>query len=296
MSENKIFPEGMGFDEALNRIARVNPEDLPEPTETNGKAKPFVKWAGGKRQLLDVLIARIPPKFRTYHEPFLGGGALFWRLVPEKAILSDVNIDLVITYRVIQETPLDLIESLKRHKENHSKTYFYAVRDNDNIKEPVEVAARFIYLNKTCYNGLYRVNRSGKFNVPFGRYVNPAILEEKTIMACHSALEGVEVRYCDFSVCEPSKNDFVYLDPPYYGTYSGYSKDRFGIDKHRDLSDYCKKLDKSGAYFMLSNSDTPEIRDLYKSFLCETVEAPRTISCKGSQRKSASELLVRNYQ
>ena len=295
MSEN-IFPEGMGFDEAMNRLARVNPADLTEPPDTNGKAKPFIKWAGGKRQLLDVLTSKIPPKFEVYHEPFLGGGALFWRLVPQKAVLSDVNIDLVITYKVIQETPLELIESLQRHKENHGKDYFYAVRENDNTKDPIELAARFIYLNKTCYNGLYRVNKKGKFNVPFGRYVNPAILEEGTIMACHSALQGVEVRYCDFSACEPSTDDFVYLDPPYYGTYSGYVKGGFSLDKHRDLSEYCKKLDKSGAYFMLSNSDTPEIRDFYKSFLCETVEASRTISCKGSKRKSTTELLVRNYQ
>jgi len=292
MSE-KIFPEGMGFDEALSRVARVNPEDLPDPPEVNGKAKPFCKWAGGKRQLLDVLLAKIPPKFKVYHEPFLGGGALFWRLAPQRAILSDVNIDLVITYKVIQETPLELIESLQRHKENHGKDYFYAVRDNDIIKDPVELAARFIYLNKTCYNGLYRVNKSGKFNVPFGRYVNPAILEEETIMACHSVLQGVDVRYSDFAAVEPSENDFVYLDPPYYGTYSGYASGGFNLDNHRDLLEYCKKLDKLGVYFMLSNSDTTETRDLYKTFTCEIVEAPRTISCKGSQRKTTKELLVR---
>ena len=202
----------------------------------------------------------------------------------------------MITYKVIQETPLELIEALKIHKENHCKDYYYAVRDNDNHKDPVELAARFIYLNKTCYNGLYRVNKKEKFNVPMGSYINPAILEEETIMACHSALDGVGIRYSDFTTCEPVRNDFVYLDPPYHKTYSGYVSGGFSLDDHRKLSEYCKKLNKSGTYFMLSNSDTPEMRDLYKAFSCEIVEAPRTISCKGASRKTTRELLVRNYQ
>ena len=278
-----------------NKNASVGdkPFILTNPSE---KAKPFVKWVGGKRQLLDILIARIPLEFGTYYEPFLGGGALFWRLEPSKAILSDVNIDLVNTYKVIQETPVELIESLRKHKKNHSKDYYYTIRDNNSYKDSVELAARFIYLNQTCYRGLYRVNKSGKFNVSVGLNVNPAILDEVTIMACYLALKGIEIRYSDFASCEPDRSDFVYLDPPYHAAYSEYSKDGFNVDKHKELSEYCKGLDKKGIYFMLSNSDTPEIRDFYKVFSCETVEAIYTLSRKGSGRKTAQELLIRNYQ
>lgn len=298
--DKKIFPEDMEFEEAINRLAKVNPQDLSStpPEKTDGRARPFVKWAGGKGKLLDVLISKIPSKFKTYYEPFLGGGALFWRLAPRKAVLSDVNIDLVITYKVIQETPMELIESLRNHNEKNTKEYFYAVRDNEkNTKDPVEVAARFIYLNKTCYNGLYRVNKKGKFNVPFSRSAkNPLILDEGTILACHEALRGVDIRYSDFVSCEPVGEDFVYLDPPYHETYNGYSINGFSLDNHKKLSEYCKNLNKRGVFFMLSNSDTPQMKNFYKEFSCEIVKAPRTISCKGSQRKATTELLVRNYQ
>lgn len=224
-----------------------------------------------------------------------GGGALYWKLQPDKAVLSDINIDLIITYKVIQKKPLELIDSLKYHKENNSKTYYLKIRDKDVINDPVEVASRFIYLNKTCFNGLYRVNKQGKFNVPFGRYVNPLILDEKGIMACHQILKNATIQKKEFTECKPTKKDFVYLDPPYHKTYSSYSDKGFSIEDHIKLSEFCNSLNKAGIYFMLSNSDTEEIRDLYKNYQIFEIDAPRRINCQGHSRQNVSELLIKNY-
>ncbi len=273
----------------------MNPNDLKETNHSSNGISPFVKWVGGKRGILNVLVQNLPEFYKGYYEPFIGGGALFWKLQPQKAVISDVNIDLIITYKVIQKKPLELIDSLKYHKENHNKTYYYKVRNKDVITSPVEVASRFIYLNKTCFNGLYRENSKGKFNVPFGKYANPLILDDIGIMACHKVLQTTTIKNEDFTSCKPNKNDFVYLDPPYHKTYSGYSDKGFSIDRHIELADFCKALNKDGVYFMLSNSATDEIKGLYKSFNIVNVEAPRRVSCKAQSRQNISEFLIKNY-
>ncbi|MBL7057813.1 DNA adenine methylase [Patescibacteria group bacterium] len=264
--------------------------------------QPFVKWVGGKRSLINELIKRLPKNFNSYYEPFIGGGALFFSLCNklEKAILIDKNLELVITYNAIKKQPKKLIERLKQHARNHSETHYYFVRQNKPTS-PLDIAARFLYLNKTCFNGLYRVNKSGGFNVPIGKYSNPNIVQESNILACHKALDVAEIKYGDFSHVEPQKQDFAYFDPPYHPTseasFTAYTKDNFMESDQIRLRDYIVKLHRKGVYIMLSNSSTEFIRDLYKAkyFNHHEVFAPRYINCKPGERGKVSELLITNY-
>lgn len=294
MSEQAAL--GMDFNEALARIANRRPklEELP-----TGEARPFIKWAGGKRSLMAKLLAAMPKQYGKYHEPFIGGGALFFAAKPKAALIADINLDLVITYGIIQKNPAALIAKLKQHKAKHNEDYYYRIRKQFVLTDAVEIAARFIYLNKTCYNGLYRVNAKGEFNVPMGSYTNPLIVDELTIMACHEALKGVEVRYLDFTKVEPAKGDFIYLDPPYHPvddtSFTKYTKADFNEADQLRLFEYCEALDKKGVKFLLSNSDTRFIQNLYKGYTIESVEAPRNINCKPGRRQGAKEVLVRNY-
>jgi DNA adenine methylase len=266
---------------------------------------PFLKWAGGKRQLLSHLLARVPEKFGSYHEPFVGGGALFFALQPKRAYLSDTNRELVNCYRVIQDSVGPLIEDLKKHV--YDQEYFYKVRDIDRNSEyekwnRIEKASRLIFLNRTCYNGLYRVNSRGFFNTPFGRYTDPKIVDEPNLRACHKVLKDAKI------VCESylnvelivKKGDFVYFDPPYFpvsatSSFASYSSDGFTADNHRELRDLCKRLDRKGVRFMLTNSSTPFVRELYADFKVEAVEANRAINSKGARRGKIHELIVTNY-
>jgi DNA adenine methylase len=188
-------------------------DDLLQPDNLTA---PFVKWVGGKRSLLKDLISHLPEKFDTYYEPFVGGGALFFTIHNQlkNAFLSDINLDLIITYKAIQKDPQKLIEILNKHSVNHSKDYYYKIRDSHNLCNPLEVAARLIYLNRTCYNGLYRVNRAGHFNVPMGSYKNPSIINEKNILTCSEALKNVKIEMKAFDSIRPKAGDLVYFDPP----------------------------------------------------------------------------------
>lgn len=264
--------------------------------------KPFVKWAGGKRYILDEISSRLPKKFNCYFEPFLGGGAVYFKFVDKvkSATLSDNNAELINAYRVIKSSPLELINKLRVLASNHSKEFYYFVRKR-NPKGKVDRAARFIYLNRTCYNGLYRVNNAGRFNVPVGRYINPAIVQEENVIECHKVLKSTRLLCTDFENIKPKKGDFVYIDPPYqpseYGGFTRYTREDFTKEDQLRLSDFVKELTKSGVYVMVSNSKSQLVQKLYpgKYFKIHTVYAPRFVNCKGDRRKKVKELLITNY-
>ena len=280
---------GMDFDRVLERIADI-------PTEIVLATKPFLKWVGGKRSILPELIARMPKEYTSYHEPFLGGGALFFATKPKEAYLSDINFHLIITYQAVRDDVETLIKYLKNHEKNHNYEYYQQARKKlFKEKDPTKIAGLLIYLNKTCFNGLYRVNSQGFFNVPMGDYKNPQVLDEETLRNDSELLQGITIKQHSFSQIKPKKKAFYYLDPPYHQTYEGYASGGFGDDEHRALATFCRLIDSTGGYFMLSNSDTPFVRELFNGYTIEIVSASRMVSCKAHQRGKENELIVRNY-
>ena len=279
-----------------------------EKKEQNSRPspKPFVKWAGGKGQLLLELLERAPKSFSRYFEPFLGGGAFFWALEPKVAYLSDSSAELINCYSVIKNNLEELIEDLGQHI--YERSYYYKIRDldrNENFSKlpPVHRASRFIYLNKTCFNGLYRVNSKGQFNVPLGKYSNPKILDKNNLYLCQKALEGIDLKAQSYSSIEKKvqKNDFVYLDPPYTpisktANFTSYAKENFGLREQKELANFCKQLDQKSVSFMLTNSYTSFNLDLYKSFNIEVVKSSRNINSNASARSGCREIIVRNYK
>ncbi|MFP3018093.1 MAG: DNA adenine methylase [Candidatus Tisiphia sp.] len=291
---------GISFNEALSKIGKSVLKNDDIIIENDSKAKPFVKWVGGKRSLIKELSTRTPQTYKRYYEPFVGGGALLFALTPSSATISDINLDLVITYAVIKNNPQELIKLLTKHKVNHCEEYYYKIRKQFINDNDVEVAGRFIYLNKTCYNGLYRSNNKGEFNVPMGKYKNPAIVDETNIIACSKLLQNVDIKHQDFSEISPNKGDFVYIDPPYHPinnkSFTKYTKLDFTEIDQIKLYQKCKELNDKGVYFMLSNSNIQFIKHMYKDFYIEIIEVPRTINCKANERKNAEEVLIRNYE
>jgi DNA adenine methylase len=267
--------------------------------------KPFVKWAGGKSQLLPELVERLPKQYEKYFEPFAGGAALFFHLRPRKAFLVDTNENLINTYRVIQDRVEDLIDDLKQHI--YDRDYYNRIRDMDRTEayqtwSDVQKASRLIYLNKTCYNGLYRVNSRGEFNTPFGRYSNPTILNAANLRACSCALQKTKLVTGSFlSIAKRiTSKDFVYFDPPYSplsatANFTGYSQGGFDALMQEKLRDFCDHLDRRGVRFMLSNSSAPLILELYRSYKVEFVFASRTINSKAKDRGKIPEVIVTNY-
>lgn len=281
----------------------------PATTHSDSHLKPFLKWAGGKRQLLPVLTHLMPPGFHTYFEPFVGAGALLLELQPRQAVLSDLNQELISCYRVIQKHPEELIAQLQNHR--NSSDYFYAIRGLDRHPEvftqldEIQQASRMIFLNKTCYNGLYRVNRKGEFNAPFGRYRNPGIVDEAGIRSIHRFLNARPVRIlnADFelAVAGARAGDFVYFDPPYdpisgSASFTAYQGGGFGHNEQRRLARVVHDLTRRGCRVMLSNSATDFIRSLYKDLHVQRVAATRRINSVGTRRGEIDELLVLNYQ
>jgi DNA adenine methylase len=265
---------------------------------------PFLKWAGGKGQLLGQLTEYLPKGFGTYYEPFLGGGALFFHLLPERAVLSDLNAELIQVYKSVREDPNGLMAALDKYRSRPvTEDYFYKVRQQDPRElSNLDRAARAVFLNKTCFNGLYRVNSKGEFNVPFGHYRNPAFYVAENIQAASAALKGAELWAVDFrEACKrPRRGDFVYFDPPYQpltttAAFTDYTREGFGEADQRDLAEVFRELDKRGCMVMLSNSTTPMLRDLYREFKSVTLKAKRAISCKGNGRGAIDELLIMNY-
>jgi DNA adenine methylase len=268
-------------------------------------SKPFLKWAGGKSQLLPELVKRLPSGYERYFEPFAGGAALFFYLQPERACLVDVNPDLTNTYRVIRDQVEALIEDLKQHI--YDRDYFYRVRDVDRTDiyqcwSDVQKASRLIYLNKTCYNGLYRVNAKGEFNTPFGSYTHPTILDADNLRNCSRALQNTEILTGSFLAIAPyiRPTDFVYFDPPYAplsatAKFTSYSQKGFSAAMQVELRDFCDQLHQQGIRFMLSNSAAPPILELYSAYKIEYVQATRTINSKVSDRGKIHEVIVTNY-
>jgi DNA adenine methylase len=276
--------------------------------------KPFVKWVGGKRQLLLQFRSRnlFPPEefnplTAIYHEPFVGGGAMFFDLKPKKAILSDMNAELVITYNVIKNDVENLIKKLNHHKSKNNKEYFLKIRAKDvNKLTSLDVAARFIYLNRTCFNGLFRVNSSGGFNVPYGKNKNPMICDEENLRKVSKSLRGIRIIHEDYKkvLDRAKKGDFVYFDPPYYpvnktSSFTSYTKEAFLEKEQMELSSTFLELHNRGCYVMLSNSNTPFIRELYRNLgdkiKIKKVYATRAINSVASKRGEIKELVIINY-
>lgn len=275
----------------------------------NKLVSPFLKWVGGKRQLISEISKYIPKHINTYYEPFLGGGAILFHLQPEKAVVNDINTELINVYNTIKDDVDDLINDLHRHKNNDD--YFYSIRNLDRNKDQysnltnIEKASRLIYLNKTCYNGLFRVNRAGEFNTPFGNYKNPNIINEITLRAVSDYLNNSNIKFLnlDFAdaVKDAEKGDFVYFDPPYdpissSSSFTGYDKGGFNKNEQIELKTLCDNLNKKGVKFLLSNSSTPFILDLYKDYKIEFIKATRMINSKANLRGEIDEVLVRNYE
>jgi len=278
------------------------------------RPRPFVKWVGGKRQLAKQFrdLDLYPPdefdtETATYFEPFVGGGAMFFDLLPQKAVLSDMNQELVITYNIIKNNTDALIKKLEEYQKKNSKEYFLKIRAQEISKlSPLSVAARFIYLNRTGFNGLYRVNRKGIFNVPYGDNKNPLICDEKNLRKVSVALKNTKIFLQDYKkvLDTAKKGDFIYFDPPYYpvsttASFTGYTKEGFLEKEQTELRDVFAKLHKRGCFVMLSNSDTPFINKLYsnlnKEITINKVFAGRAINSKGSGRGKISEVVVINY-
>src|SRR5690554_5777841 len=283
------------------------------PAKPEVAARPFLKWAGGKQQLLAEYESYFPNAFRRYFEPFLGGGAVFFHLrmtgrLPGAVYLFDNNEELIKVYIMVRDNPDELIKILAVHKERHCRDYYYAIRNLDrridalNALNDPERAARTIYLNRTCFNGLYRVNKKGEFNVPMGRYKKPHILDEDLLKADSYALQGVNIEAGDFrSVVELAEpGDFFYFDPPYHplsktSSFTGYTAGSFSEQDQRDLAAVFTRLTAKGCLCMLSNSHTPFILELYRKFRIETVRANRAINAKSSGRGAVAEAVVLNY-
>ncbi len=266
---------------------------------------PIVKWVGGKRQLMFELLKNMPENYNRYFEPFIGGGALFFELQPDNAYISDMNEELINLYQVVRDNVDELITDLQKH--DISKEYFMEIRNIDRTEEyknwsNVKKASRFIYLNRTCFNGMYRVNSKGEFNVPFGHYKNPKILDENNLINCSNLLQRTEIKHADFSeiLKKVKKGDFVYFDPPYVplsetSSFTSYTKDGFDIDMQFKLRDVCDELDSMGVKFLLSNSDTKLVNELYENYNIKKVFASRQINANADGRGKITEVLVRNY-
>lgn len=270
----------------------------------NGPPSPFLKWAGGKGQLAGHILARLPAKSGTYYEPFIGGGAIFFTLVAEgrikRAVLGDRNAALVELYEVVRDHVENLATLLSQHTHRHSEEYFYEVRAQDpTVLDAVQRASRFIFLNRTCFNGLYRVNSKGRFNVPFGRYKNPRICDPEGLRNASRALQNVTLRLADFEdvVAAARPGDAVYFDPPYYplsrtSSFTAYDPYPFREPEHERLAAVHRGLGERGIFSLLSNSDCPYTRSLYAGLDVETVEATRNINSVGTKRGKITELLV----
>ena len=270
---------------------------------------PFIKWVGGKRSVLPELMSRLPSTFNQYWEPFVGGGALYFALSEQlqtrkaNAYLSDMNEDLILAYRAVQQHLPALIVLLQAHETAHAldqKTYYYQTRAHVP-KDPIERAARFIYLNRTCFNGLWRVNQKGLFNVPMGAYKTPGIANKQTLQQASAALTGCHIAYQPYQDIKPLPHDLVYFDPPYdpltkTASFTAYSKDKFGDEAQIKLKEKMDELTKQGVNVMLSNSNTPFIRSLYANYTIEVIRVGRAIAASTASRKPVEEVIVRNYQ
>jgi DNA adenine methylase len=265
------------------------------------KPRPFLKWAGGKNRLLGDLRRSVPREFKRYIEPFLGGGAMFFDLLPQNAYLSDSNEELVQCYKTVARHPRQLIQFLER-LQNTDEEFYRARATRPETLDDIARAARFIFLNKTCYNGLYRVNKQGHFNTPYGHYGAVSLFDRDNIFAVSRSLQNQDLFCMDYRrILEiAERGDFIYLDPPYlpvgkFADFKRYTKESFHGDDHVHLAGVFKALSDRGCHVLLSNSFHPTIASLYREFSQATVFAPRYVNCKGDKRGKIKELLIANY-
>jgi DNA adenine methylase len=275
---------------------------MPTVVQPTIAPRPFLKWAGGKSQLIQQYIPYFPKEFKTYYEPFIGGGAVFFYLNPPSAVLTDINAELVNTYRCVRDHVEELIVLLEAHQIRHCKEYYYAVRQHKHLTE-LEKAARIIYLNKTCFNGLYRENSQGEFNVPLGRYKNPKICNPLLLRSVCTALQKTQIKVRPFEYIldyASSCDDFVYFDPPYHpisptSNFTAYSRYAFRPTDQIRLQEVFAELAQRGVKVMLSNSDCKFIRDLYCDFNIYSISASRLINSNANKRGRISEVLITSY-
>lgn len=279
-------------------------------TQVQRPLAPILKWVGGKRQLLPEISKHVPDSYSLYVEPFLGGAAVLLHEQPAQARVNDSNAELINVYKCVKESASELIEVLEKHAQHnaeHGSEYYYSIRALDRSEayrelSDVQRAARILYLNKTCFNGLFRVNSAGQLNVPYGKYKNPSIVNREQILALEEYLNEAEVdmRCGDYKAClvDLPQDSFVYLDPPYMplsqtSSFTGYTQEGFGYQDQVTLRDECLKLREQGIAFLQSNSDCEAIRELYKDFEIHTVNARRAVNSKAAKRGSITEVLIR---
>lgn len=275
------------------------------------KGKPFVKWAGGKRQIVDKLLMYVPDEFNTYYEPFVGGGALLFELSPKKAVINDSNKELINVYSVLrnEEKFKKMCSILNTYEKNNSEEFYYELRNKDRNKSSFDRlsdykrAGRTIYLNKACFNGLYRVNSKNEFNVPFGKKtkVNTYDIGNLITVSNYLTMNDIKILNVDFedSVKDAQKGDFIYFDPPYdseTSIFNSYTEDGFGKEEQRRLAKVYKELSNKGCYVMLSNNNTTLIKELYKDFNIHIIEAKRSINSNGKKRGKVEEVIITNYK
>ena len=276
------------------------------------KAKPFVKWAGGKRQIIDKLLKLVPVEYNTYYEPFVGGGALLFELSPKCAVINDSNKELINVYKTIStdEGYEETLKLLNTYEKKHDEAFYYKIRNIDKDKtkfaklNDYERAARTIYLNKACFNGLYRVNSKGEFNVPFNKKlkINTYDGQNMTLAYVYFQTNKITMLSTDFeeAVKDAKKGDFIYFDPPYDSenddTVNSYTEDGFGKEEQRRLARVYKELSDRGCYVMLSNHNTTLINELYKDYNIHVINAKRNINSKGEKRGSVEEVIITNYE
>ncbi len=275
--------------------------------KTNKLVAPVLKWVGGKRQLMPIIVEHLPKTIKLYIEPFIGGGAVLFHLQPNRAIVNDFNSELINVYQVIKNNLEELILDLQKH--SNDPDHFYKIRGLDRTPSfkdltDIERASRIIYLNKTCFNGLYRVNNSGEFNSPFGRYKNPNIVNEPTLRAVNHYLNSNDIQLINTDYTEilqaADKNSFVYLDPPYHpvsesSNFTGYIQGGWNAEHQIRLREACDELNRRGVKFLQSNSSTDFIKEQYADYKIHTVKANRAINSDGEKRGEVEEVLIKNY-
>jgi DNA adenine methylase len=264
-------------------------------TATANKPQPFVNWVGGKRKITDQLIERIPQSLNNYYEPFLGGGALFFKIKDrfKQCFLSDINLELVTSYNTVKKNPYAVNSIFEQHRHNHSKKYYYQVRNNNNSNDPTIITARFLYLNKYAFKGIYRINKNGKLGISFStKQYGTADIDQK-LQQCSNFLSDTSIYATDFSFIEPKENDFVYFDPPYHQAGERfYTRLPFDENEQIRLRDFAKELTSKGVKLMISNNDTEFIRRIYQDFTVNTIDIKYAIT---GQRKISKEVIVTNY-
>lgn len=263
--------------------------------------RPILKWPGGKRRLRIPLAQRVPVEYQRYFEPFFGGGALFFELRPRRALIADLNADLMNVYHSVALDHRSVIAHLQHHAEQNSEAHYYRVRDqwNDGVIQGGDIgrAAALLYMNRVGFNGLYRVNGKGAYNVPYGQYTDPFIFDASELFLASLYLKRADIVTGTFqhSLAQADRGDFVYIDPPYHGAFTDYTAGGFGEDSQRALASVVRELHRRGTLVMVSNSDTPLIHELYQGFRRDRVVAPRSISRDGGGREAIYELIITTY-